>query len=102
MQNCGITESDTNLKSCIPVYIQNLKNNQKIIFQKSDFSKSYGPFIFRCLSHLNVYNSKNTEPIKLKFTHNIRVGPVSVLGNFILRPFNIFAIIDLFRFSQIL
>lgn len=24
----------------------------------------------------NIYNSKNTEPIELKFTHNIRVGPV--------------------------
>ena len=24
----------------------------------------------------NVYNSKSTEPIELKFKHNIRVGPV--------------------------
>ena len=31
-------------------------------------------FVFR--KTFNVYNSKNTEPIELKFKHNIRVGPV--------------------------
>ena len=39
-------ESDTNLKSCIQVYIQQLKNNKKIFFQKNHFLKSYALFIF--------------------------------------------------------
>ena len=42
MQNCGKTESDTNLKSCIQVYIQRLKNNKKICFQKVNFRRVMG------------------------------------------------------------
>ena len=55
-------------------------------------------FFFRKI--LNVYNSKNTEPIELKFTHNIRVGPVRVLGNFLFAPVQYFRDHRPFSFSQ--
>ena len=32
---------------------------------------------------LNIYNSKNTEPIEPQITHHNRVVPVSVLGKFV-------------------
>ena len=40
-----------------------------------------------CLSGIG---SKTTQRIELKFTHNIRVGPGSVLGNFFFEKFIIF------------
>ena len=48
----------------------------------------------------NAYNSKNTEPIETKITHNTRVGGMTLVGNFFSDPSNIFAIIDLFLFSH--
>ena len=67
------------------------------LFAPVKYFRDHRPFSFFAIT-FNVYNSKNTEPIELKFTHHIRVGPVSVLGNFFSHPSNIFAIIDLFSF----
>ena len=44
-------------------------------FASVKYFRDHRPFPFFAKT-VNVYNSKNTEPIELKFTHNIRVGPV--------------------------
>ena len=45
------------------------------LFASVKYFLDHRPFSFFAKT-FNVYNSKNTEPIELKFTHNIRVGPV--------------------------
>ena len=47
MQYCGKSENDRTIKSCIRIYIQEMKKIKKIFFPKIHFLKSYGPLIFR-------------------------------------------------------
>ena len=56
-----------------------------IVFAPVQYFRDDRPFSFFAKT-FNVYNSKNTEPIKLKFTYNMRVGPRSVLVNFLFAP----------------
>ena len=51
MQNSGKMESVKNLKSCIQVYIQQLKNNQKYFFKKTFFEELWAlHFLGVCLT----------------------------------------------------